>query len=74
MGKVIFDYSKLRGRIYEVFGSQKNFEEAMNISHATLWAKLTNRTYFNQAEIQQATKLLGIEQGSVSAYFFAQIL
>ena len=70
MPNVIFDYSKLKGRIYEVFGTQKKFEEAMNMSHGSLWSKLTNRRYFNQAEILQASGLLGIERGSESAYFF----
>lgn len=74
MSKVIFDYSKLRGRIYEVFGTQKKFEEAMKISHGTLWSKLTSRTYFDQSEIMRASGLLGIEQGSESAYFFTQKL
>ena len=70
MPNVNFDYSKLKGRIYEVFGTQKKFEEAMNMNHTTLWSKLTNKTYFNQEEILQAAGLLGIEKGSESAYFF----
>ena len=74
MPDVIFDYSKLIGRIYEVFGTQKKFEEAMNISHTSLWMKLTNKRYFDQLEILRASGLLGIEQGTESAYFFTQKL
>lgn len=70
MGKVIFDYSKLKGRIYEIFGSLKKFEEAMGISHTSLYMKLNNQRGFNQSEIQHAVQLLGIDPGSVSAYFF----
>ena len=70
MKRVIFDYSRLKGRIYEVFGSIRKFADAMGMNRTTLWAKLTNRTYFNQAEIMRAAALLGIAPGTGDAYFF----
>lgn len=70
MERVIFDYSRLKGRIYEVFGSQRKFADAMGMNRTSMWAKLTNRTYFNQAEIVRAASLLGIAPGAGDAYFF----
>ena len=69
-GKLTFDYSKLRGRIVEMFGSQKEFSKAMNISQATLTSKLTGLTYFSQSEISRAGTLLRLEPESISSYFF----
>lgn len=74
MQKVIFDYSKLRGRIREVTGTQKALAKSMGISATALSAKLTNKVHFDQAEIKCAATILGIEPEYVSAYFFAQKL
>ena len=68
--KPVFDYGKLRGRIVEKFGSQKEFSKAMNMSQATLTSKLTGLTYFSQGEILRAESLLCIDPGSITAYFF----
>ena len=38
--KKVFDYSKLRGKIKEVFGTQAKFAKAMGMSTVTLSAKL----------------------------------
>ena len=72
--KPVFDYSKLRGRIREKYGTQKKFANAMDTTPATISKKLTNKSYFDQCEVVRAVKLLGIEQGTVSAYFFTQQL
>ena len=70
MEKVLFDYSKLNGRIREKTGTQKKFAESMGLSTATISAKLTNKTYFDQAEIDRAARILEIEPGDISLYFF----
>ena len=72
MKKVIFDYSKLKGRIREKIGTQKKFAESMGLSSASISSKLTNKTYFDQAEIERAAKILDIDPGDISLYFFAQ--
>ena len=72
MDRVIFDYSKLNGRIREKAGTQKKFAESMGLSSATISAKLTNKTYFDQVEIKRAAKILDIDPGDISLYFFAQ--
>ena len=72
MERVIFDYSKLNGRIREKTGTQKKFAESMGLSSATISSKLTNKTYFDQIEIERAAKILDIDPGDISLYFFAQ--
>ena len=70
MKKILFNYSKLRGRITEVCGSQKAFAKALNISDSTLTSKMKNYTYFTQREILQAIEILRIPNEEVSIYFF----
>ena len=70
MKKILFNYSKLRGRITEVCGSQKAFAKALNISDSTLTSKMKNYTYFTQSEILQAIEILRIPNEEVSLYFF----
>lgn len=70
MEKLFFDYSKLAGKIKEQFGSQKEFAGALGISETTLSCKMNNIYYFTQAEIKSASKLLKLEPGTVSEYFF----
>ena len=72
MSKVLFDYSKLSGRIKEKFGSQKAFAEQLGISEGSLSMKMAGNYYFNQAEIEKASRLLELEPGTVSTYFFTQ--
>ena len=72
MEKIFFDYSKLAGRIKEKFGSQRAFAEVMGITEATLSAKMNGYTYFNQAEIEKAVRLLDLETESTYEYFFSR--
>ena len=74
MEKVIFDYSKLRGRIKEIFRTQKRFAEAMEISPASISKKLTGKTYFNQQEMDRAVAVLGLDTGEITVYFFTRAI
>jgi len=65
-----FDYSKLRGRIVEVFGSQGKFAEAMDWSERTLSLKMTGKVPWKQSDICEAIKLLGLSKDDITAYFF----
>lgn len=69
------DYSKLRGRILEVYKTQEAFAKAMSeagtkISLCTLNKKLNGRTEWTTAEIHCACSLLGIEAADIPIYFF----
>lgn len=65
-----FDYSKLRGRIVEYFGTIQSFSGAMGLSSKAISDKLNGKTFFKQSEIQKAMSLLQIHREQVSDYFF----
>lgn len=65
-----FDYSKLKGKIKEVFDTQGNFAKAMNLSIPSISDKLNNKVQFTQTEIIVACDLLGIPYEEMNLYFF----
>lgn len=67
-----FDYSKLLGKIVEVYGTQQKFSDAMNLSERSISLKLNGKTGWKQSEIVQASNLLGIPAELISQYFFVQ--
>ena len=70
MEKIFFDYSKLAGRIKEKYGSQKAFSDVLGVTEASLSNKMTGVYYFTQAEIEKSCRLLELEPGTVTEYFF----
>lgn len=66
----MFDYSKLRGRIKEILGTQAKFAESLKISEPTLSKKLNNETAFTQPEINKACEVLKIPFAEIPVYFF----
>lgn len=66
----VFDYSKLRGRIKERFGTQDRFAAALGIGRVSLSQRLNNSLGFSQEEILRAAELLGIPTEEIPAYFF----
>ncbi len=65
-----YDYSKLRGRIRERFGTQDNFAKAMEMSFSTLSLKLNNKAEWTQDEMRRACRLLEINENNIITYFF----
>ncbi len=65
-----FDYSKLRGKIKEVFGTQDQFALKMKMGRVSLSQRLNNALQFSQREIERACNLLGIPPEEISVYFF----
>ena len=65
-----YDFSKLRGRIVEVFGKQESFAKAMGLSERSLSLKLKSERYFKPPEISKAIKLLGLDAINIPEYFF----
>lgn len=65
-----YDYSKLRGRIIEIFGDQKAFAAAMGMGESTLSLKMCNKNTWKQNEITRAMACLGLKDDEVHAYFF----
>jgi transcriptional regulator with XRE-family HTH domain len=66
----MFDYSKLKGRIKEIFDTQSAFAEAMGLSTASISAKLNNKVPFEQNEIKRAVEVLKVPQEEIPLYFF----
>ncbi len=65
-----YDYSKLSGKIIEIFGTRSNFANAMEMSERTLSLKLNNLTSWKQPEITRACNLLGLSEFEIKDYFF----
>lgn len=63
-------YSKLRGKIREVFGTQEALATAMGMNTATLSAKLNNKSDWTTGEMERACSLLGISLMEMHEYFF----
>lgn len=65
-----FDYSKLRGKIVEKFGTQTEFSKAMNLSERTMSLKLNGERAWKQDEICRAVGLLELSNEDIQDYFF----
>lgn len=70
--EVVFDYSKLRGRIIEKFDTQGKFAAVVGLSDRSMSLKLNNGIKFSQDEIIIWCELLDISIAEISAYFFNQ--
>jgi hypothetical protein len=64
-----FDYSKLNGRIVEIFGTQLNFSVAMGLSERSISLKLNNKVAWKNTEIAKAARLLKIKYSEIPKYF-----
>lgn len=72
-----YDYSMLRGRIRELYGSEKNFaqklrKEDISMSTGTFNSRINGYTYFKQPEIDTICILLKIELREIKTYFFTK--
>lgn len=65
-----YDYSKLKGKIREVYGTDTAFATAMDMGRVSLSLKLNNKSEWSQDEMEKAMMLLKIPRTSVRAYFF----
>ena len=69
---VAFDYSKLRGRIVEIFGSQMVFAKKMGWSERTLSLKMNGKVFWKQPEMRKAVDLLKLSENEIPVYFFTE--
>ena len=70
MRYLAINYSRLKGRIVEKFGNQKNFAKAMNWSEKTLSKKINGDVFWRQTDICKALRLLDLTVNDVQEYFF----
>lgn len=65
-----FDYSKLKGRIVEKYGTQACFAKKIGISSNTLSLKMNNKIRFTSDDVIKISELLGIKRQEIDEYFF----
>lgn len=66
------DYSKLRGRIVEKYGTLTEFSKHIKISRVALNGKLHDQIKISRDDILEWSKLLDIPQDELGAYFFTE--
>ena len=71
---LIYDYSKLLGRIVEKVGTQAKFAEMLGRSERTVSLKLNNKIAWTQDEMLKACQILKIDMTELHLYFFARIV
>lgn len=66
-----YDYTKLRGRIKERFGTETAFAKAIHMNRTSLSLRLTGIREFTQSQILLFASALGIAPNEIGEYFFA---
>lgn len=74
MQDIQYDYSKLKGRIKEVCGTQDALASRIGLGRVTLSQRLNNLSNFSQSEIAKMTKELNIPNEEIPVYFFTTIV
>ena len=72
MGLLEYDYSKLDGRITEIFGSRRKSAEAIGRSERTVSLKMNNKIPFDQGEMEQSADVLNFPVEELGEYFFTR--
>lgn len=67
-----FDYSMLRGKIVEKFGTIGNFAAAIGVGRGWLSEKLKHGKPFRQDVILEMADALGIQTECITPYFFTR--
>ena len=71
---MVFNYSKLRGKIKEVYGTEGAFALDLGRVAESLSGRLNNKSQFSQGEINRSCDLLGIDKKDISEYFFNPVV
>lgn len=70
MEEPVFDYSKLRGRIKEIFGTQDDYADAIGLGRVSVSQRLNNQLDFSQQEMFKSAEVLRFPKGQIPEYFF----
>lgn len=70
MEKTKYDYSKLRGKIREVYKTEGAFAQAMHLTTTALSRRLCNIAEWKRPEMLRACELLAIPAEELPLYFF----
>lgn len=71
---MLFDYSMLRGKIVQFYGTQQKFACAIGLSERSLSLKLNGKHSWTQHEINLACELLSIFPSEIHLYFFTPLV
>ena len=75
MDNILFDYSKLRGKIREKCETQENFAKRMGMSTVSISQRLNNALEFSQGDMYKASVLLEFSlKDEVGEYFFTPLV
>jgi transcriptional regulator with XRE-family HTH domain len=69
---IVFDYSKLLGRIREFGFTQDSLAKHIKINAGTLSLKLNNKANFTAEEIDKISEALDISVEEIGVYFFTK--
>ena len=67
---MVYDYSKLEGKIIEKFGTRESFARESGMTPKSIYDKLNNKTIWKQPEISKAMDLLTIPGEDIELYVF----
>ena len=70
----VFDYSKLRGRIVEKFGSIEAFASETSISNMSVSKKLNNKVAISRDDMIEWSGLLDIPLEEYGVFYFVKKL
>lgn len=65
-----YDYSKLRGRIKEKLGTEREFASRIGRTANYISKVFQNGTYLGQEDIASGAEVLDIPVGEIGVYFF----
>lgn len=70
--ELIFDYSRLKGKIIEKYDTQSKFIESISMSEPTFIKKINSNGYFTQKEIIEIMNKLDVEINDLNIcnYFY----
>ncbi len=69
---MVYDYSKLLGKIKECGFTQETLAKHIGIAESSMCLKLNNKAKWNQIEVSLICEALGIESEEIGAYFFTK--
>lgn len=67
-----YDYGKLKGRIVEIFGTQKKFAESIGFSERTLSLKLNNKVAWKQTRFPRHKNFLKLKIKKLTIIFLIE--
>ena len=67
-----YDYSKLKGRIVEKYGTQRAFAEALGTTQVAVSNKMNQKSGFDTKDIERWSDLLEIDRADYSIFYFAK--